>query len=487
MRNRSALPFIFVLTILLLVTVQAVSPNDSLTEMEIKADPTSLEMQLGDRAFLNITIIIIHSRCPLEIDDTEIILPEFLSLADQTEWQNPEKDVFNKTLTVEAIGEGSGYIRIIRDCPRYGLLEKLVPVLVGDGVLPGEVDKGPPEFKWSLIGNMTLNEVAQYYGLEVFDVMSALGLENVEGLTAYQIKQIYKISNNELRNTLEGLYEENRENPAKGRDIELSLCQKDYVFFLLLFISFSLFLIKSYNARYITLLFALIYFGFYQKGCMCHIGAIGNLFLYNIGTFKLHWLILVIVPILFSLFFGRVFCGWVCLFGSVQQFIYDFRRRTFPKMRRYDPPRYLHLAKLPALLLVIYYAHMFSRQIFCEYDPFLYIFTISFSLDFLGILTILLLVFSFFIERPFCRFACPLGALLWVAEKLPLYRVKADKEKCNSCGLCKRVCPMNKDIPNNKGECICCGACMIKCQKGLIRYGLSLDTKWHKDRISRRK
>ncbi|HPR41146.1 MAG TPA: 4Fe-4S binding protein [Candidatus Methanofastidiosa archaeon] len=450
---------------------QTVSAYDTLTDMEIKVDPASLEMQLGDTASLQVTIVIIHSNCPLEIDDTEIVLPDFLSIAGETEWQKTESNVFEKVLSLEAVAEGSGYIKIIRDCPRYGILEKMVPVLVGEGTLPGMTGEGsPPEFEWSAVKNMTLTEAAEYYGVKVADVVSRLGLNDVENLTLVQIKKLYDIPNEQFQTVLEDLYNESYQTPDEGKTIDTEIYQKDYVFFLLLAVSFLIFLLKRYNARYLTLLFALLYFGFYQEGCMCHIGAIGNIFLRNITIIKLHWLLLVLVPIVFSLLFGRVFCGWVCFFGALQQFIYEVRKRAFPKMKRYDLPLYAHYFKFPVLLIFIYYAYMLSIPLFCDYDPFIYIFTLSFALDVLGILTIALVVSSFFIERPFCRYVCPLGALLWLTEKVPLYRVKVDREKCVSCNLCNRVCPMNKDIPKDQGECICCGECIRKCRKGLLKY-----------------
>jgi len=467
---RRALSLMLLIGLISFVLVPTVTSDDSLTNLEIKVAPTSIQMLSGESAQLEVKIIIIHSRCPLQIDDTEIILPDILVISEETEWESPEDDIFIKTLTLEAVEEGSGYISIVRDCPRYGLLEKKVPVLVGEGVLPGMVDEGPPEFVWSQIKDMKLTEIAQYYGLDVADVMSSLGIKGAEELTGQDIKKSYGISNDQLQSTLEQLFDENYKIESSRKTIDHELFIKDYVFMLLLLVSFFLFILKKYQARYLTLLIALLYFGFYKEGCMCHIGAIGNLFLSEIDIIKLHWIVLVFVPVIFSLLFGRVFCGWVCFFGTVQEFIYELRKKAFPKMKHYEVPRSLHLLKFLVLFAVVYYAHAFSRQVFCDYDPFLYIFTLDFGLGIVGILTILLLISSFFIERPFCKLFCPLGALLWITEKIPLFRVKVDKKNCISCGLCNKVCPMNKDIPNDKGECICCGKCIDRCKKGFVKY-----------------
>lgn len=444
---------------------------DSLTDMEIKVDPIGLEMQLGELASLEVTIIILHSNCPLDIDDTDIMLPDVVELTEETDWAKTESNAYQKTLTLEAIAEGGGYIIIRRDCPRYGLLEKKVPIIVGEGALPPSIDANPPEFVWSEIRDMKLTEIAQYYDVPVSDILSALGLEGAEGMTAWDIKRTYGISNEQLQSALEDLYSEYHQAQGAKVSIDTELYLRDYVFIVLMAASIVLFFLGKHKLRYITLASALLYFGFYEGGCMCHVGAIGNLFLRNVSTIRLHWIVLVFVPILTSVVFGRVFCGWVCLFGALQQFVYDLRKRLFPKMKPLKAPRSLHLLKFAVLFIVIYYAYAISRQIYCDYDPFLYIFTLSFSWGIVGALAILLLTSSFLIERPFCRFVCPLGAILWASERIPLLRVRTREGKCNSCGICNRVCPMDKDIPNGKGECICCGECLRKCRKGALYYG----------------
>jgi len=463
-----------IIALSLLITLGSLSftnASDSLAELEISLTPQSVAMGLDETASVQVKIVVIHSNCPIEIDDTIIELPDVIELVGETDWLDVGADTFLKDITFKAVTEGTGELSVIRDCPRFGLLEKSIPIYVGVEEIPVVPDS--PEFSWDAIRDLRLSEIADAYGLSLGELVSSLGLEGSEDLTAREIKRDYGLSNSYMLVTIEELYLEN--NPQVEDDvgvrIDLNLYQKDYALLALMVVSLLLFFYKKYKMRYVTLALALLYFGFYERGCMCHVGAIGNLLMRDMYVIRLHWIVLVLVPVATSILFGRVFCGWVCFFGTVQQFIYDLRKRIFPRMKPINPPRALHLFKFLVLFAVAYYAMALSRQIICEYDPFFNIFNRTFSWSFLGILTLVLVMTSFLIERPFCRYVCPLGAILWVTEKVPLYRVRVGAS-CNSCSLCNKVCPMNKDIPNDGGECICCGECLEKCKKGSLEYKL---------------
>ena len=81
------------------------------------------------------------------------------------------------------------------------------------------------------------------------------------------------------------------------------------------------------------------------------------------------------------------------------------------------------------------------------------------------------LAFIFKDNRAFCKYICPVSIFLKPASYFSVLRVKCDTEKCISCGKCKRVCPMNVDVPNNcrkrknGTECILCTKCIDECPK----------------------
>ena len=82
-----------------------------------------------------------------------------------------------------------------------------------------------------------------------------------------------------------------------------------------------------------------------------------------------------------------------------------------------------------------------------------------------------LIVLAVFFYRPFCKWICPLGALYALFNRISLWRLSVDKEKCTACGACAGVCKMDVDVfrsPNHT-ECIRCGDCIRACPTRAIR------------------
>ena len=83
----------------------------------------------------------------------------------------------------------------------------------------------------------------------------------------------------------------------------------------------------------------------------------------------------------------------------------------------------------------------------------------------------IILAFAFRDNRAFCKYICPITVFLKSMSYFSLFRVKCDKERCVSCGKCKRVCPMNVDVTDNSRkrengtECIMCMECVKACPK----------------------
>ena len=83
----------------------------------------------------------------------------------------------------------------------------------------------------------------------------------------------------------------------------------------------------------------------------------------------------------------------------------------------------------------------------------------------------ILLAFVFKDNRAFCKYICPVTVFLKPASYFSIIRIKCDKNKCISCGKCKKVCPMDVDVTDNKRsrkngtECILCMECVKNCPK----------------------
>ena len=84
-------------------------------------------------------------------------------------------------------------------------------------------------------------------------------------------------------------------------------------------------------------------------------------------------------------------------------------------------------------------------------------------------------VLSVVFYRPFCKWLCPLGAFYALFNKVSLFQMQVDPNKCISCGKCAKACQMDVDITKtpNHTECIRCGMCVRACPTHAVafRYG----------------
>jgi polyferredoxin len=87
--------------------------------------------------------------------------------------------------------------------------------------------------------------------------------------------------------------------------------------------------------------------------------------------------------------------------------------------------------------------------------------------------------YFFMSGRTWCRFLCPLAALMHIYARFSVYRIFSDKKKCISCSICTKVCHMgidvmsyaNKGIPMNDVQCVGCSACIVKCPMDVLTFG----------------
>ena len=81
--------------------------------------------------------------------------------------------------------------------------------------------------------------------------------------------------------------------------------------------------------------------------------------------------------------------------------------------------------------------------------------------------------------RTWCRFACPLAALMHVYARFSSFRIVADKKKCISCNACTSVCHQGIDVmsfaqrgrPMDDPQCVRCSACVESCPTGVLQFG----------------
>jgi NosR/NirI family nitrous oxide reductase transcriptional regulator len=169
---------------------------------------------------------------------------------------------------------------------------------------------------------------------------------------------------------------------------------------------------------------------------------------------------------------GRgVFCGWLCPFGALQELLAQFSH--FIGLPRWNPPEsvnnYLRLGKYVSAALVLGLAafsiDMGSR--ITEIEPFNTAITSHFTRAWPYVFyACALLMIGLFTERAYCRFLCPLGGVLALADRLHLVDLLKRRPECGSaCHLCENSCPVKAISRTGKiktSECFQCLDCQVE-------------------------
>lgn len=179
---------------------------------------------------------------------------------------------------------------------------------------------------------------------------------------------------------------------------------------------------------------------------------------------------LTLIAIIFFLSFllGSFFCGWICPLGSVQEWIGKIGQKIWGKRYNHRLPErvayYLGFLRYVVLGFVVYIAAQSGNLLLTQLDPYHVLFRFWTGDIAVGAAVVLLLTLaaSLFIERPWCKFACPLGAILGLFNKIRIFPIRRNPEICVSCRRCSTICPMN--IPVEKMETVRDARC-ISCMK----------------------
>jgi ferredoxin len=195
---------------------------------------------------------------------------------------------------------------------------------------------------------------------------------------------------------------------------------------------------RSRHAILALMIFSLLYFGFWRVGCVCAVGSPQNVVL---SIFDAEYVVPITVvaffllPLVFTLFFGRTFCAAVCPLGAVQDLVLQYPVKVPSWVESV-----LRLFAYIYLGAAVLFAATGSAFIICRYDPFISIFRLSGSLNIL-ILGGCLLLIGVFVGRPYCRFICPYGVILRNLSRLSKWRVTITPDECIQCRLCEDACP----------------------------------------------
>jgi polyferredoxin len=208
---------------------------------------------------------------------------------------------------------------------------------------------------------------------------------------------------------------------------------------------------------------------------VCPFGGVVSIYQFlTVGTFvqKIHAssFVLMVIVFILSILFCPVFCGWVCPFGSIQEWLGGIGRKLFKK-RRYNhfiPARvdyYLRFLRYVVLAWVLYMTAVTGKLIFQEYDPYFALFNFwSSEVAIIGlIILVVTLLGSLFVERPWCKYACPYGAVLGLTNLFRIFKIRRTESTCKFDGACDIYCPMNIPVSQKiiirDHQCISCLEC----------------------------
>ncbi len=235
--------------------------------------------------------------------------------------------------------------------------------------------------------------------------------------------------------------------------------------FLLVFATLALYIFfKRHDWRKYILILSVIILGFYLQGFLCPLTAIRNVF----TKYDTAYLLLFLVPVILALFFGRIYCGYICPFGAIQELLF------ITKLQLKIPEgikKFLNKIKYLLFIYLLIRVLITNEVILSGYTPFKSFFILGGTAGTI-IITVITAILSIVIFRPFCRFFCPLGVFLGLVSFFKKNRIIAASQ-CVKCGKCTETCPVGA-VKNNKidpKECINCCKCLDCCpfNEGVFR------------------
>jgi polyferredoxin len=211
-------------------------------------------------------------------------------------------------------------------------------------------------------------------------------------------------------------------------------------------------------------------------------------------------LVLAIAVLALAFLARGAFCGWICPLGFLQDLVAGFSAfvqrhvpvafRGMRTLRRKAAPlavldRPLRFLKYAVLVWAIWGTAVFGVMVFRDVDPWIALLDIGRESAGFGMLVLALtLVGALFVDRPWCRYACPLGAANGLVARFSPVRLERSAAACVDCNLCTKSCPMGLPVATatviTSVDCIGCLECVEACPRSgalELRVGLPFGTR----------
>jgi thioredoxin reductase/Fe-S-cluster-containing hydrogenase component 2 len=217
------------------------------------------------------------------------------------------------------------------------------------------------------------------------------------------------------------------------------------------------------------------------------------LFIWNVFTSQpmTAWLAIsciqtfVIIPAIVWRWGKGAYCGWICSCGALAETLGDAHRQKMPHGPAWNRVNMvgqgiLAIALLMFVVRVVVWVHPTAAgehffDVLLKEHAVSYKYVVDFFLA--GVMG--LGCYFWLSGRVWCRFACPLAALMHIYARFSVFRIFAEKSKCISCNVCTSVCHQgidimsfaNKGLPMRDPECVRCSACVQSCPTGTLTFG----------------
>ena len=217
---------------------------------------------------------------------------------------------------------------------------------------------------------------------------------------------------------------------------------------------------KSVRLKYVTFIAAVGYLGFWKSTLLSvtDIFRVADLSL-PIFKYNLAWYLFAVFAMVSTVLWGRLYCGRICAYGALTQLLDPI----VPRKMRFEIPvrieKHANLIKYGVLVLVL--AYFFATRdvgVYRFVEPF-WMFGLFGTTGMWVGLAVLLLA-TVFVRNLYCRFLCPVGAMLGILSNLTVFKIKRWAE-CNTCKICEKTCEWGaiRGPQIVKSECVRCDDC----------------------------